>query len=223
MLKILTQLLEAGKITEDVAKEIDGDISPEFSKLRDESASWRVKYQDLNKSYESVSKAKDELESKLGGFDEQIAKAKEDGKSELVKELEAQKSQLQETQATLEAISKQNKELKIETMLKNALSKFDVIHTGAAESLLEKFVELDGDDLKYKDGENILNLDDGLSKFFKSNSELLKTAGSDKDGGGTDNGGTSFKDKSFSELSLDEKTELYKKDKALYEKLKGGN
>ena len=221
MLKILTQLLEAGKITEDVAKEINGDISPEFSKLRDESASWRVKYQDLNKSYESVSKAKDELESKLGSFDEQIIKAKEDGKSELVKELEAQKSRLQETQATLEAISKQNKELKIETALKSSLSKFDVVDTDLVENYLKNLVALDGDNLKFKDGENVLSLDEGLSKFFESKPNLLNPKGNS--GSGTDNGGTSFKDKSFSELSLDEKTELYKKDKALYEKLKGGN
>ena len=177
MFNKLKDLLEAGKIEKDVAEEIDGEITKALNDLRDEAAKWRVKFNDLNKNFESVSQAKDDLEGKLANFDEAIKKAKEEGKSELVKELEAQKSQMQELQENLVAIQEQNKALKIETAISNALGKYDVVDADLVGYYLKSKIEIDGDVVKYKDGENTLSLEDGLKVFFDKRSNLINPRG----------------------------------------------
>ena len=76
MLKILQQLLEAGKISEEAAKTIDEDLSKELKKLRDEAAEWRIKYKELNETYEEVASSKTSLEEQLKNLDEKIEKQK---------------------------------------------------------------------------------------------------------------------------------------------------
>jgi len=111
MFKKIKELLDAGTISQAAADALDSEVSIALKEKNDEAASWRVKYQDLNKNFEAISKTKDDLESKLSGFDEAIKKAKEDGKGELVKELETQRASTQEIQANLEAIFKTRTEI----------------------------------------------------------------------------------------------------------------
>ena len=189
MFKKLQELQEAGKLSQELANEIDAEISVSLTSLRDESAGWRVKFNDLNKNYEAISKAKTDLESKLSNFDSEIAKAKEDGKSELVKELETQKQETQTLQESFANIEAQNKSLRVDSALSSGLSKYDVIDADVLNTVLKASVVLDGDSVKYKDGENSLTLDDGLKKFFESKPHLLKSKGND--GSGAGNGGNS--------------------------------
>ena len=217
----LKELLEAGKITQELANELDGEITTALKELRDESASWRVKYQDLSKNYESVSSAKEELEGKISSFDDAIKKAKEDGKSELVTELEVQKQETQKLQQSLASIEEQNKVLKIDSALSTALSKYDVIDNELVCNYLKVVVALDGDTIKYKDGENSLTLDDGLKKFFETKPHLLKVQG--QSGSGANNGGNEGNQKEFSQMTLDEKSKLFRENPELYKRLKGGN
>jgi len=202
MFKKLGELLEAGKIDKEVADALDAEISGSLKELRDESASWRVKYQDLNKSFESVSKTKEDLEAKLSNFDEAIKKAKEEGKSELVTELEAQRQEMQTLQDNLTSIQEQNKALKVESALTSGLSKYDVVDSDLVGNYIKGLVELDGDALKYKDGENSLALDDGLKKFFEDKPHLLKSQGNG--GSGAGNGGNSGGGFTRSQMSDDE-------------------
>ena len=192
MFKKLKELLEAGKIDKEVADALDGEIATALKEKNDEAAKWRVKYNDLNKNFESVSQAKEDLEGKLANFDTEIQKAKDEGKSELVKELEAQKSQMQELQNNLSAIQEQNRALKIETALNGGLGKYDVVDADLVGTYIKGLVELDGENLKYKDGENSLSLEDGLKKFFEDKPHLLKAQGNGGSGanGGVNSGGT---------------------------------
>ena len=206
MFKKLSELLEAGKIDKEAAELLDSEISVSLKDVRDESASWRIKYQDLNKSFESVSKTKDDLEVKLSTFDEAIKKAKEDGKSELVTELETQRKDMQILQDNLSSIQKQNKSLKIETALNSGLGKYDVVDSDLVGNYIKGLVELDGDTLKYKDGDNSLTLEDGLSKFFEDKPHLLKAQGTS--GSGAGNGSNSGGASKRSEMS-DEDADAY--------------
>ena len=182
MFKKLQDLLEANKISKEVADELDVEISGELKKLRDESAGYRTKYQDLNKNFESISKTKEELETKLSNFDGLIQKAKDEGKGELVKELETQKAQTQKLQSNLEAISKENIALKIQSGIDTALSKFEVIDKDLVSSYIKGFVELSDDNLKFKKGGDLVNIDDGLKSFFEDKPQLLKPKGNSGSG-----------------------------------------
>jgi len=218
MFQKLKELLEAGKITQELADSIDSEISTALKIKNNESANWRVKYQDLNKSFESISKTKDELETKLSGFDDAIRKAKEDGKGELVTELETQRASMQELQSNLEVFQNENKSLKIESALNSGLSKYEAIDNELVGNYVKSRVVLDGDNLKYKDGENSLTLEDGLKKFFEDKPHLLKAKGNS--GSGAGDGNNSGGEKSFKDMTLTEKGELYKNNPQEYERLK---
>ncbi len=189
----LQNLLEAGKISKEVAEALDTEIGTELKKLRDESASWRVKYQDLNKSYENISKTKEELEAKLSNFDKEIQKAKDEGKSELVKELEKERTQIQELQTNLENISKENRALKVQSGIDRALQNYEVIDKELVGSYIKSLVELKDDSLKFKKGDNLLDLEEGLKGFFEDKTHLLKSKGQGGSGA-EENGGNFAKD-----------------------------
>lgn len=187
MFKKLQELLEAGKIEADVAESLDAEISTVLKEKNDEAAKWRVKYQDLNKSYEEVISSKSELESQIQGIEEKIAKAKEEGKSELVKELEAERAQKEELSKKLGELEATTKNLKIENELSKALSGFEYEPVDAeivGEYLKSRFVELDGDSVKFKDGENLIDLNDGLKALAQSRPNLFKAKGAPGSGAG---------------------------------------
>jgi len=190
MFKKIKELLDAGTISQAAADALDSEVSIALKEKNDEAASWRVKYQDLNKNFEAISKTKDDLESKLSGFDEAIKKAKEDGKGELVKELETQRASTQEIQANLEAIQNENRNLKIQTALGSALSKYDVIDSDLVSNFIRGNVELNGDSLIYKNGDSSMSIEDGLKSFFDEKQHLLKAQGNSGSGaGGNGNSG----------------------------------
>ena len=125
---------------------------------------------------------------------------------------------MQELQSNLEVFQNENKSLKIESAIKNALSKYEVIDNETAEYFIKGRVVLDGDNLKYKDGENSLTLEDGLKKFFEDKPHLLKAKGNG--GSGAGDGNNSGGEKSFKDMTLTEQGELYKKNPQEYERLK---
>jgi len=190
MLKILQKLLEAGKISEEAAKEIDNDLGAELKKLRDEAAEWRVKYKELSQTYEEVASSKNSLEEQLKSLDERIAKAKEEGKKELVKELEAQKKEKEELTNKLKQLEATSKSLRVENALNKALSAYEVIDPEVVAEVIKQRVDVIDGEVKFKDGKS---LDDGIKEFFESKPHLLKAKGNGGSGAGS-NSGTGFKE-----------------------------
>ena len=186
MLKILQQLLEAGKISAEAAKEIDEDLSGELKKLRDEAAEWRVKYKELNETYEEVINSKKSLEEQVKSLDERIAKAKEEGKKELVKELEAQKKEKEELSKKLAELEATSKNLKIENALNKVLSGYEVIDPEVISEVLKSKVTLIDNDVKFQDK----SLEEGIKEFFENKPHLLKPKGNAGSGAGS--GGAGF-------------------------------
>ena len=181
MLKILQQLLEAGKISEEAAKIIDDDLSKELKKLRDEAAEWRVKYKELNETYEEVASSKTSLEEQLKNLDEKIKKAKEEGKKELVKELEAERAQKEELNKKLAELEATSKSLKIENALNKALSAYEVIDSDVVAEVLKAKIDVVDGEVKFRDGSL---LEDGIKKFFETKPHLLKAKGNEGSGAG---------------------------------------
>ena len=198
MLKILQQLLEAGKISEEAAKIIDEDLSKELKKLRDEAAEWRVKYKELNETYEEVVSSKSSLEEQLKSLDERIAKAKEEGKKELVTQLEAEKKEKEELSKKLAELETTSKSLKIENALNKALSAYEVIDSDVVAEVLKAKIDVVDGEVKFNDG---LPLEDGIKKFFETKPHLLKAKGNEGSGAGN-NQNTDNKPKTLTELHL---------------------
>jgi len=220
MFKKIEELLEAGKIDTETAEEIDGEVSKAIKELRDEAASYRVKYQELNRTFEEVQGSKQKLEEQLNGLDEQIKKAKEDGKAELVTELERQKSEKEELAAKLRELEESNKSFKIENAISKELSKYRVKERDFLESALKHMVVFDENDIKFKDGDNLLAIEEGIKSFLESRDTFLESQG--KPGSGSNGGGTSGGDKKWDEMSATERMRLFKEDPKKYEQLKAG-
>lgn len=185
MLKVIQNLLEAGKISEEAAKVIDGEVSKIVSETRDEAASWRVKYKELNQTYEEVINSKTSLEEQVKNLDEKIKKAKEEGKKELVKELEAQRKEKEELTQKLAELEKTSKTLRIENALNKALESYEVIDKELISEVLKSKVDLVENKVKFNDK----TLEDGIKEFFESKPHLLKPKGNA--GSGTENSGYS--------------------------------
>jgi len=182
MLKIIQNLLEAGKISEEAAKAIDGEVSKIISETRDEAAKWRLKYKELNETYEEVKNTKTSLEEQLKNLDERIKKAKEEGKKELVKELEAQKQEKETLTQKLAELEKTSKELRIENALNKALEGYEVIDRELISEVLKTKLNVVENEIKFSDR----TLEDGIKEFFETKPHLLKPKGNA--GSGTEQG-----------------------------------
>ena len=186
MLKILEKLLGAGKISEEVAKEIDTDLSGELKKLRDESAKWRTKYNELNSTYEEVVSSKSKLEEQVKNIDEKIQKAKDEGKKELVTELEKEKQEKSELMQKLNELENTTKTLKIENALSKVLAIYEVLDSEIVSDVLKSKLQVVDDEIKFSDG---LPLEDGVKKFFETKPHLLKPKGNEGSGAGSSGSG----------------------------------
>ena len=186
MLKILEKLLGAGKISEEVAKEIDTDLSGELKKLRDESAKWRTKYNELNSTYEEVVSSKSKLEEQVKNIDEKIKKAKDEGKKELVTELEKEKQEKSELMQKLNELENTTKTLKIENALSKVLATYEVLDNEIVSDVLKSKLQVVDDEIKFDDG---LPLEDGVKKFFETKPHLLKPKGNEGSGAGSSGSG----------------------------------
>jgi chromosome segregation ATPase len=186
MLKILEKLLGAGKISEEVAKEIDTDLSGELKKLRDESAKWRTKYNELNSTYEEVVSSKSKLEEQVKNIDEKIKKAKDEGKKELVTELEKEKQEKSELMQKLNELENTTKTLKIENALSKVLAIYEVLDSEIVSDVLKSKLQVVDNEIKFDDG---LPLEDGVKKFFESKPHLLKPKGNEGSGAGSSGSG----------------------------------
>jgi DNA repair exonuclease SbcCD ATPase subunit len=220
LFKKIKELLESGKISETVAGELDSEVSGELKNLRDEASSWRVKYQDLNTKFDSIAKAKDDLEGKLGSIDEQIKKAKEQGKAELANELEAYKKSQSELKSNLEAIQAENQSLLIKSSLQSELSKYKLIDNDVVMAVLGSKVGIKDGQVTYKDGENSLSLSDGIKGFLESKPHLLSAQG--QNGSGNEGGGYGGGNVAKSKMSDLERFDFIKKHGSeAYKNLKG--
>lgn len=204
----IKELLEAGKISQEVAQELDTEVSKALKELRDENAKHRAKAKELSQALEEVTGSKEELQKQLESLDERIAKAKEEGKQELAQQLEAERTEKDKLKATLEDIEARNRELTVDNAIGGALGKFDVIDSEVVAAVLKGAVEVGESGVMYREGDALLPLDEGVKKFFEAKPHLLKSTG--QNGSGANGGGASFVGKKKSEMNAAQKAEFIK-------------
>lgn len=185
MFKKIEELLEAGKLDKEVAEALDTEIGAALKALRDENAQYRTKNKELSQSLEEITSSKSELEKQLGDLDDRIKKAREEGKSELVAQLEKERAEKDKLKETLNSISEKNKELTIQNTIQSALSEYEVIDPEIVQLAVRQYIDLGEDGTpKFKNGDAILPVQDGLKQFFENKPQLLKSTGGGGSGAG---------------------------------------
>ncbi|BAF69585.1 hypothetical protein [Nitratiruptor sp. SB155-2] len=212
MFQKLQEMLEAGKISEEVAKALDDEIGKALKDVRDEAASWRVKYKELQQNYEEVAKSKEKLEAELSSLDEKIQKAKEEGKNELVKELEAERNEKEELTKRLSELEASARNLRIENELSRALSKFEyepIDSEIVADFLKSRHIDVVDGEIRFKKGDELMPLEEGLKAIVEERPNLFKAKGNPGSGIESTQSGNWSKKKS--EMSDDEIEEFVQK------------
>ncbi len=214
MLKSLQDLLDSGKISQEEAK----SILKEIEAIEQEIANLKREKEELSKTLSELKDSKEKLQKQVESLDERIKKAKEEGKRELVKELEAERAEKEALKRSLEDIEAKNKTLTAKSALQSALSKFEVIDAEIVSEVLMPKITVGEDGIKYIDGNNQFDVEEGLKRFFENKPHLLKAKGNPGSGAG---GAGSKEQKSWEEMSATERLELYKSNPEKYRELKG--
>lgn len=193
MFEAIKQQLEAGGISNEVAEVIDAEVKKALKNVNDENATLRNKNKDLSSSFEEVSTSKGQLEEQMKSLDERIAQAKEDGKGELVKELNAEREAKDVLQKSLEGLQKANTGLKLDRAVSETLKTFDIRddHRDTTEFMLRSRVTVnDSGDMIYKDNGVEASIEDGFKGYFGANQGKLNPQGNGGGSGANDGGGS---------------------------------
>ena len=198
----IKKLLEEGKISQDVAQ----GIEEKFNALQKEAEEYKSKLEETQKTLQEVTESKGKLENELNNLDEKIKKAKEEGKAELVKGLEAERAEKQELMQKLNTLESKNKELTINSELSKILDEIGVVDKEVASLALKHFADVEDGKVVFKNGEEVLDLKTGASKFFENKPHLLVSKG--QEGSGANNPTNQGGIKKRSEMNLAEKSEF---------------
>lgn len=155
----------------------------EDEKLRDEL---KAKIDELQKGkdeavtkLEEIAKSKVDYEKEITSLKSKIQKAKEDGKKELVGELETLKKSYEELRAKNETLNSELTSNKLENSLSSVLDELGVTNKPLATLALKHFAKVnENGQTIFDDGNKIVDLKSGVKEFLESNSpELLKPVG----------------------------------------------
>lgn len=188
MFKKVKELLESGAISKEVAENLDAEIQKELKALRDEASENRVKLKELQSTFNEVSDSKKSLEEQVAGLDEKIAKAKEDGKRELVADLEKEKAEKTELAEKLNSFEVANKNLRVENALSKELNKYDVIDAELLTDSFKSKLKVIENEVKFDEK---TSLKDGMKQYFETRPHLLKAKGNAGSGAENAQGGFS--------------------------------
>lgn len=188
MIKIVKELLESGAISQENADKLQSEWTSHTAKLNDENKALRIEKEELSKSYEEVVKSKGDLEAQVANLDERIEQAKRDGQTELQKQLEEERNSKKELSENISKLESSNKKLKIDNGVSKALGSFDTIDPEVVSIAIKQNVSFNEEgNLVYKNGDQLLSLEDGIKGYFEGKPNLLKSAG---EGGSGNSGGS---------------------------------
>jgi hypothetical protein len=200
MFKKVKELLEAGKISEEVAKALDEEIAKALKERNDENAKLRNEKKELEEGY------KRQLEEQEVTLKEQFEKAKLEGKEEVQKALQGKLEALEsEKQEWVTKTREATKEAAINKILASA----NVVDADLARLYIKEHLTLneDGNPI-IKIGDEVLSTENGAKKLFENKPSLLASytakQGQTKQEVNLDN----IKGKTLDELSLEERMAL---------------
>jgi len=192
------------ELTKELAEQVHTAYDATIKKLNEESASYRVKLKEVESSL------KEQYETQLSDLQKQIAKAKEDGKAEVVKEFETKLTELETQKADL---VQKTKNAVIDSTLQKVLSKQEWTSRLGAELIIKQNIHFDeqNDKVMLKVGEELLDVDTGLEKLVEAVPDLkgLVKAHTNQ-GGGNQGGGNQGSKIDVKSITPEEKAQFIK-------------
>ena len=187
---MVKELLENNTLTQEIAEALDTKIMDMVTPLRADLKLLREEKNTLSKSYDEVLTSKNGLDEQLKGLDEQITRAKAEGKSEIVSQLEAEKASKSELQKSLDNLQKANTNLIVDSAVSSELDKFDVKKEDKEmiRFFLRSKATMTEDGVRYVDGNDSTELSSAFSSYFEANGARLNPKG-DGNGSGASGGG----------------------------------
>jgi len=189
MLKILKELIKAGKLSEEEAKQIESEVTELVENKTIELKS------EVEKLRSELDTTKQALESEKAKLLEELEKAKKEGDAEKIKEYEAK---LTEKEQQLQTLQQNLQKLQIDNSLIKALENYDVIDKEVVAEVLKTKAKLS------EDGKILLgnkDLEEGLKEFFENKPHLLKATGQSGSGAqaGKQSGGAGLRKSAMSD------------------------
>ncbi len=142
----------------------------------------------LTKSFEGSEKARVAAESQIEDIDKKIAKAHDEGKSELVETLQEERKKAEELSGELAEMGKLNMTLKIDASIRNELSGLHLKTPKSTYKAIRSDVSVnDAGDILYEG----VPISEGISEFFKTTEGMQVLDPQGEAGTGTNNSGGS--------------------------------
>ncbi len=188
MFEAIAKLVESNGISKEAAEALNKEVSAKLAELRDEAKKYRIEKEELAKSFDDVKAARDELAEKMKDIDEKINAARNEGKSELVAELEKERTEKAKLHDDLSRFEQENTKLKITNAVNSELGKYKVksdLRTDA-EMVLSSLTKVTENGLVF--GEEGIALEEGVKQYFDSRKSYLEPEGTPGSGSGNQGG-----------------------------------
>ena len=163
MFKKLQELLEAEKITKELAEELDSEISTVLKAKNDENAKLRVEKKEADE------RLKTELDVKVQEYEAKLKEAKKEGKAEVEAEYS---TKLKEAEAKSAEYAKGIKEANLNALISSTISEIDVKDAYVAKLLLRESVIEDDEGFKIKVDGDVLKFVDGAKKILVDRKQI---------------------------------------------------
>ncbi len=189
MFEAVKALLENDTITKEVAESLDAEINSKLTGLRDEAKKYRLEKDEIVKSFEDIKSSNDDMKIKIADVDKQIETARNEGKAELVTQLESERQNHVKLSDQLSVFEKENKSLKITNAVNDEMSKYKVKSdlVGDARTVLSGLTRVTDDGIVF--GENGTSVEEGVKAYFETRGSFIEPQG--EAGSGSQNSGGS--------------------------------
>ena len=187
MFEELKSLIESGKVTQEEADTVHTAYKSRIEKADNEAAKYRTKLKEVESSYETkLGEQKQELEEK-------ISEARKAGETEIVEKYEAKLNTVLAEKSELE---EKAKSATIEAFVSKAVAEMKPANPYLASLAIKENLDIDGDNVFIKLGDERLSFDSGVKKLFEEKKIDVVSVGNP--GSGAGNGGGSGGNKTVS-------------------------
>lgn len=149
------------------------------------------------------------------------AKGQADAAKQFETKLKRMATELETTKGAYTTLEGKHRGTLLEAQLQKALAGHEFVDRDLVGEFVKARVKFEDDSFVYAEGDKVISLEEGVKLLASTKPHLLKAQGTG--GSGFNPTSTSGKVKAFNEMSLTERTDLYKTNRPLYDQLQSGS